>query len=52
MEADRNRRPRPPMTQSFNRIGSFTQLLDGTIVPELPETSKEEGTLVNTGDTP
>ena len=31
------------MTQQFGQIGTFTQLKDGTIVPELAETSKEEG---------
>lgn len=31
------------MKQEFNQIGTFEMLPDGTIVPDLPETSKEEG---------
>jgi hypothetical protein len=42
MEAQGNRRPRTPLKQQFNKVGTFTQLPDGTVVPELPETSKEE----------
>lgn len=33
MESRSNRRPRPPLEQSFERVGSFTELEDGTLVP-------------------
>lgn len=33
MEDRGNRRPRPPLEQSFGRVGSFTALEDGTLVP-------------------
>jgi hypothetical protein len=39
-----NGSPSTPLTgpASFEQVGTFTQLPDGTIVPELTEASKEE----------
>lgn len=35
MESRRNRSPRPPLDQVFNRVGSFEELEDGSLLATL-----------------
>lgn len=43
MASQSDSRPRPPLDQSFSKVGTFTKQPSGAIVPDPPKTSKEEG---------